>query len=195
MAPSTAICRVRRSCSCSSYASPFSMAFWKIVGLLVTPTTCFLWTSSCRFPVRSRSRLMSSSQMETPSSDSCANASLISCPLSVPCRSAPDATSALQGGVSSGHNVVRGEPELLEEHVALGARAEVVDRDDFAAVADDLPPTLRDAGFDAHPRLDVGRQHLLLVGRRLGPEPLDARHRDHPHRRAVGLEDLSCLQG
>src|SRR4051795_1509793 len=181
MAPSTAICRVRRSCNCSSYASPFSIAFWKIVGLLVTPTTFFLSRSSCRLPVRSRSRLMSSSQIETPSSDSCASASLMSCPLSVACCGAPDATSPLQGGVRSGHDAVRGEAELLEEHVAFGAGAEMVDCDDLAAVADDLAPTLRDAGLDAHPRLDVGRQDLLLVGRRLGVEPLDAGHRDDPH--------------
>ena len=59
----------------SSYAVPFSIAFWKIVGLLVTPTTCLSSTSSCRLPVRSRSRLMSSSQIETPWAESSASMS------------------------------------------------------------------------------------------------------------------------
>jgi hypothetical protein len=48
--------------------------------LLVTPTTCLFATRSARLPVFSRSRLMSSSQIETPAADSSASAVLVSVP-------------------------------------------------------------------------------------------------------------------
>ena len=79
-------------------------------------------------------------------------------------------------------HAVWGEAELLEQHVALGAGAEVLDRHDLAGLADVLAPALLDAGLDADPRLDLRRQDLLPVGRRLRLEPLEARHRDHPGR-------------
>lgn len=46
------------------------MAAWKIEGFVVTPTTCWVAMSSARLPDSMRVRDRSSSQMETPSSDS-----------------------------------------------------------------------------------------------------------------------------
>ena len=74
-ASSTATPRVFRSAICSSYAVPEDSALAKIVGLEVTPTTCMSSISACRLPVRSRSRLMSSSHTDTPASDSCPSTS------------------------------------------------------------------------------------------------------------------------
>src|SRR5947199_10122373 len=47
-----------------------------MVGLEFTPTTWKSSISDCRLPVRSRSRLMSSSQIDTPAPESCARTSL-----------------------------------------------------------------------------------------------------------------------
>ncbi len=57
--------------TCSSYRSPSAIAAAKIVGLVVTPTTCLSLISSARLPVSIRSRERSSSQMETPASERC----------------------------------------------------------------------------------------------------------------------------
>ena len=54
----------------SSYRSPSASAAAKIDGLVVTPTTWSSLTRSARLPVSRRSRERSSSQMETPASDS-----------------------------------------------------------------------------------------------------------------------------
>src|SRR3954451_21914660 len=139
MTPSTAISRTRMSCSCASYASPFSSAFWKIVGLLVTPTTCLVSTRSCRLPVRSRSRLMSSSQIETSWADRSASGSDISVLLRLRATSAVGA-DMLQCGVRGGEHAVGGEAELLEQHVPVGACTEMLDGEDLAGVADVLTP-------------------------------------------------------
>ena len=56
--------------TCSSYRSPLPIAPAKIVGFVVTPTTCLSLISSARLPVSIRSRERSSSQMETPASES-----------------------------------------------------------------------------------------------------------------------------
>src|SRR6476469_9816450 len=114
------IWRCFRSRTCPSYASPFSRAFWKIVGLLVTPTTCLVSMRSCRFPLRSRSRLMSSSQTETSWAERSASASLMVISLG---------SGVLQRGMGGRDHPVGGETELLEQHIALGTRAEVLDRD------------------------------------------------------------------
>ena len=58
-------------------------------------------------------------------------------------------------------DVVGGEAELLEQDVALGAGSEVLDADDLAGVTDDLAPTLGDRRLDAHPSLDLGREHQV----------------------------------
>src|SRR5579863_4262955 len=70
-ASSTLTPRILRSSIWSSYAPPEESDLAKIVGLEVTPTTCRSSISICRLPVRSRSRLMSSSHTDTPASDSC----------------------------------------------------------------------------------------------------------------------------
>jgi hypothetical protein len=46
------------------------MAAWKILGLVVTPTTFFSSISCCRVPEERRSRDRSSSQMDTPALES-----------------------------------------------------------------------------------------------------------------------------
>src|SRR4051794_22928251 len=109
-----------------------------MVGLLVTPTTCLSSTRACRLPVRRRSRLMSSSQMDTPRSDSWASGSLMSISPSVSGGRAANPAGPFQRRVRRGDDPVGGEAELLEQHVALGARAEMVDRHDLTRVADDL---------------------------------------------------------
>jgi hypothetical protein len=69
--------------TCSSYRSTLAIAAAKIVGFVVTPTTCFCAISSARLPVSMRSRDRSSSQIDTPASDSCFRRSLISLFLSL----------------------------------------------------------------------------------------------------------------
>src|SRR5688572_15241632 len=56
--------------SCASYQSPVDMAFSKIVGLDVTPTTASSWTSRFSSPVSSISRESESNQTLTPRSES-----------------------------------------------------------------------------------------------------------------------------
>src|SRR5687767_423952 len=98
------------------------MAFWKIVGLVVTPTTCLSRTRSARLSVDSRPRLMSSSQIATPASLSSRSESV--CPrsesvivvLSAAGRAAGDGPDLLEGRVGGGDDPVTGEAELLEQH-------------------------------------------------------------------------------
>src|SRR3954453_6799446 len=134
MASAPSVFGIARSWTCSSYASPFSRAFWKIVGLLVTPTTCLVSTSSCRLPVRRRSRLMSSSQIETSWADRSASGSDISELLRLRATSAVGADMLQCGGRGRDHGV-GGEAELLEQHGPVGARPEVLDGEHFAGVA------------------------------------------------------------
>ena len=56
--------------TCSSYRSPSASAAAKIDGLVVTPTTWSFLMRSARLPLSMRSRDRSSSQIETPASDS-----------------------------------------------------------------------------------------------------------------------------
>ena len=69
-ASSTDTLRIDRSWDWPSYAEPLLKAAAKIVGFDVTPITWKSRMSSSRFPVRSRSRLMSSSHTATPSAES-----------------------------------------------------------------------------------------------------------------------------
>ena len=55
-------------------------------------------------------------------------------------------------------DVLGGEAEVLEDRRGRGARAEVVDPDDRALVADPALPAERDAGLDAQPLADGRRQ-------------------------------------
>src|SRR5215210_8272162 len=178
------------------------MAFWKMVGLVVTPTTYLSLIRSAKSSVASLLRLRSSSQMATPSSLSCRSASVMGCSSpwqtdpwlthrrSVARLGAGDDADPLERGMGGRDDAVGGEAELLVEHRVGRARAEVVEGDDLARVTDDLAPALADRRLDADPGLYTARQHPLPVGRVLLVEPLDARHRHHPRRRALGLERL-----
>ena len=64
--------------TCSAYASASEIAFAKMVGLVVTPLTCWSWIRDARLPLVSRCRERSSSQMETPASASAFKRSFMS---------------------------------------------------------------------------------------------------------------------
>lgn len=63
---STSTPRVARSCSCQLYSSASLSALAKIVGLVVTPATCFSRRSWSSPPELKRTRERSSSQTATP---------------------------------------------------------------------------------------------------------------------------------
>src|SRR4051794_26311734 len=143
------------------------MAAAKIVGLVVTPTTCFSLISSARLPVSIRSRERSSSQMETPASERAWSRSVMVPPVGAWWSrgwrgSVLHAPQAVARGVGHG---LTGDAELLVDAGVVGGRAVVLDRDDAAVVAHDLAPALGDAGLDGDPRLDGGRQDRLAVRR------------------------------
>ena len=77
-ASSTDTPRTARSLICDSYASPLARASAKIVGFDVTPRTWKSLIRLARFPVVSRFRLMSSSQIDTPAPVICSSTSLMS---------------------------------------------------------------------------------------------------------------------
>src|SRR3954451_16175494 len=138
------------------------MAAAKIVGLVVTPTTCFSLISSARLPVSIRSRERSSSQMETPASESACRRSVMVPPVRGGGRtSAGGDVDAVASGI--GHRC-RGDAELGEDALVVGGGAVVLDRHHPAVVADDLAPALRDAGLDRHPGLHGGGDDGLAVG-------------------------------
>src|SRR5262249_12058875 len=161
----------------------------KMVGLEVTPTTCQSRIRSARFPVASRSRLMSSSHTDTPAADSCSRMSsdcgFMACrSLSIPALSASVALRKLgnpgQAAACRGRHPPRREPELLEQHLIVGRGTEVFQADTFPGIAGKCPPALGNARFDADPGPDPRREHLLLVGSLLRGEPFHARHRNDP---------------
>src|SRR5882672_6260666 len=108
-----------------------------MVGLLVTPTTCWSSRSLARPPVMRRPREMSSSHTATPAADSSASRSVMS---SAPRNTLPDkryaslpVVSAARGGtgddaglgerrVRRGDHPVRREAELLEQHLVRRGR-------------------------------------------------------------------------
>src|SRR3954466_14398780 len=116
-------------------------------GLLVTPTTCWFFIRSARFPVSSRSRERSSSQMETPASESCLRRSVM-VPLllrraaEASVGGAPDAVLGRRG------DGLGGDAELLVEPGVVGGCAVVLQGDDPPAVTHDLSPALCHAGLD-----------------------------------------------
>src|SRR4249920_3727426 len=171
-----------------------------MVGLEVTPTTCRSRIRSARFPVASRSRLMSSSHTATPAEESCARTSS-GCGVmaTAPCRS--DTLSILaapgrpgQTRTGRGCHPLRRDPELLVQHLVVGGGTEVLQADAFAGVTGECPPAQCDARFDTDPRPDPRRKHLLLVGGLPRGEPFNARHRDHPGRYALTREQLACRE-
>ena len=140
----------------------------KIVGLEVTPTTCRSLISSARLPVVSRSRLMSSSQTDTPAADSSPRIVVVpvrswvllrfrcSARSIVTARSARPPASPGQAARARRRHPLRGEAELLVQRLVGGGGAEVLEADALARVADELPPAQRDAGLDADPGPDRG---------------------------------------
>src|SRR5690349_6463795 len=97
-----------------------------MVGLEVTPTTWKSSISDCRLPVRSRSRLMSSSQIDTPAAESSARtsfATVIFLPCSARARLAtdPGQTVACRRGYPLGRDA-----KLLVNLLVGGRGAEVV---------------------------------------------------------------------
>src|SRR5581483_11941254 len=156
MASSTETFRAANSFSWVPYSSLLEIAAWKIVGLLVTPTTWFsrrnLSRLVCEPPSISRSREMSSSQIATPAAESSPSRSVLGrSVMSVPCRLALDLERAGKRGPSRGDHVVGGEAELLEQHLIRRARAEVFDADALAVGTDQILPRHGDARLDAHP--------------------------------------------
>src|SRR2546423_3751435 len=113
---------------CSSYDDPFSSAFWKIVGFVVTPTTCLSRIRLARLPLTRRSRERSSSQIATPWADRSARTSLIAEPPaiadSVAGGGAADRADLGQRRMRRRHDPVAGEAELLVDHLVIRARAE-----------------------------------------------------------------------
>src|SRR3954454_16251862 len=127
-ASSTVTCWTARSRSWASYASASESAFWKMLGLVVTPTTCCSRRSLSSPPDVSRTRERSSSHTATPCAESSASLSVIAY-LSIPGRVTGDLADLGQGGVGLGHHVVRGEAELLEKNLGRRAGAVVLDAD------------------------------------------------------------------
>ena len=165
-------------------------------GLLVTPTTCLV---SIRFlqvaSDAAGSRLMSSSQMETPWADRSANAiAHVKSPLvqtwaesdrSVTGGGAGDVADPFEGLVCAAVTIrVRGEPELLEEHdlpLALAPKWSIDTISPESGRRSRASPE-RDAGLDADPgRNRAGGSTKLLVGPVLGAlNHSIARHRHDP---------------
>src|SRR6478735_2386393 len=128
------------------------MAFWKIDGLVVTPTTCCWSISSARLPDVIRLRDRSSSQIATPSSERRLSASVMEI-ASPTCRIRASALGRGQGFPRGGGHVLGGEAELLEEHLGVRRRTEVLQRDDAAGVSHVLLPGQADPGLDRDPGL------------------------------------------
>src|SRR3954470_24809915 len=113
------------------------MAAWKIEGLVVTPTTFLVSTSSARLPDSIRLRDRSSSQMETPSSER---------RLSAPAVAVTSVSviifflaigSTMRGGEGvpgRGGDVLGREAELGEQGLGIGGGAEVFEGDDASCV-------------------------------------------------------------
>src|SRR5689334_23265596 len=107
-----------------------------MVGFVVTPTTCWSRISPARLPLVRRSRDRSSSQIDTPASESAARLSLLLMCLQLLSRILDFGKRAARG-VSDG---VGRDPELAEQGREVGRSAEVLDRHDFAGVADKAVP-------------------------------------------------------
>src|SRR6478735_7327059 len=105
------------------------MAFWKIDGLVVTPTTCCWSISSARLPDVIRLRDRSSSQIATPSSERRLSASVMEIP-SPTCRMSASALSCGDRFPGDVGDVLGGESEFAEEHLGVGRGTEVLQRDD-----------------------------------------------------------------
>src|SRR5690349_12937119 len=128
-ASSTVTPRSARSPSCSSYPSPEPMAAWKMEGLVVTPTTCLVSTSSARLPEAMRLRERSSSQMETPSSERRFRVTAVavaSVTVIIFLRAIGSTAGGGEGFPGGGGDVLGGETELGEQGVGVGGGTEVL---------------------------------------------------------------------
>src|SRR6478609_5373864 len=167
------------------------MAAWKMEGLVVTPTTFFSSMSLRRVPVSRRPRERSSSQMETPASDSC----WVGVVISVSPKRWGLALKAGEGVLGGGGHCFCRDAELLEKALVVGGSAVVLEADGTAGVADEFPPAQGQAGFHRDACLDGGRQDGFAVGGILLLEPLDARHGNDAGGDAVGLQRFAGLDG
>src|SRR6266511_4910061 len=122
-----------------------------MVGLLVSPTTCFSRRSASSAPVAIRSREMSSSHTATPAADTSPSLSVIVFPFSVARGGTGDRADPGERRARRRHHVVRREAELLEQHLVRGAGAVVLDAHRLAVVAQQVPPGHRDARLHADP--------------------------------------------
>src|SRR5262249_35576683 len=161
-----------------------------MVGLDVTPRTCMSRTSEARFPVDNRSLLMSSSHIDTPisvswASVSCCAVMSIALPRLAPCYSRGAFSLLLLRCITvyfaqpnTGQAVSRRfgyavgrDAELGVKLLVVRRRAEMLQADAAARVADELPPAQGDPGLHADPRPDVRWQHLVAIGSVLLLEP------------------------
>src|SRR4051812_11679413 len=126
------------------------MAFWKIDGLVVTPTTCCWSISSARLPDVIRLRDRSSSQIATPSSERRLSASVME-NASPTCRMSASALGGGDGFPGLGGHILGSEAELLEEHLAVGGSPEVLQGNDATGVPDEAVPGQTDTGLDRDP--------------------------------------------
>src|SRR5215831_20863389 len=163
-----------------------------MVGFEVTPRTCWSATRDARFPVDSRSRLMSSSQIDTPRSVSWARVSLGEVISVTPTR-APSRWPACPG--HTGHGRLRdpfcGDAEFGVQLPIVSGLAEMFQADAHSGVAHVPAPAQRNARLDADPGPHSRRQDVLTVGLVLLGEPLQARHR-HDSRRDAALAEAGA---
>src|SRR5690348_7402129 len=115
------------------------MAFWKIVGLVVTPTTCCWSISSARLPDVIRLRDRSSSQIATPSSERRFSASVME-NASPTCRISASALGCGDRFPGGGCDVLGSEAELAEKDLAVRRSTEVLQGNDAARVSDEPVP-------------------------------------------------------
>src|SRR6478752_9831448 len=153
------------------------MAFWKIDGLVVTPTTCCWSISSARLPDVIRLRDRSSSQIATPSSERRLSASVMEI-ASPTCRMSASALGCGDRFPGGFRDVLGSETELAEEHLAVGRSTEVLQRNNASGVPDEAVPGETDPGLDRDAGLHRGRQDAVPVPLDLLVEPLHARHGD-----------------
>src|SRR5690348_7114406 len=168
------------------------MAFWKIVGLVVTPTTCCWSISSARLPDVIRLRDRSSSKIATPSSERRFSASVMEI-ASPTCRISASALGCGDRFPGDVRDVLGSEAEFTEEDLAVRRSTEVLQRNNASRVPDEPVPGQTDTGLDRDARLHRRRQDAVPVPLVLLLEPLHARHGHDPRRDARGLELLACL--
>src|SRR5690606_22553392 len=149
-----------------------------------TPTTCCWSISSARLPDVMRLRDRSSSQIQTPYSQTRLSASVMEFP-SPTCRVRAAALSSGERFPGDGAYVVGREAELLEQHLAVGRRTEVLQGHDAPGVPDVLVPGETDAGLHRDARPHGRRQDAVPVPLVLLLEPLHGRHGHHARRHAL----------